>query len=114
MKTYWYRIEVVVSPETYCYFGCSALKESEILEALSTGRFVTLDELTYYDDAGNDHSWSEWDTNCVARIHLNPKFVVSLIPLVDHPRRRHSEGEASNLLKYPGSRKSEDPEDSHP
>jgi hypothetical protein len=114
MKTFWYRIEIIAGSESYCYFGCSSMTESEMGDALSQGRFVTLDELTYYDDEGTAHRWSEWDPNCVARISLNPKFVVSMIPLVDHPRKRQGDGEVSTLLKYPGNRRSDETDDTHP
>ena len=110
MAENWYRVEIIAGPETYCYFGRTAMEELELMEALSAGKFVKLEELTYYDDQGEAHSWSEWDPNCIARIHLNPKFVVSIIPLSDHPRKRKTDGEPSALLKYPGASRNDDTE----
>jgi hypothetical protein len=100
MAGHWYRIEVVAGGETHCYFGSSAFAERDLVQRIQTGEFVLLDQLTYYDEDGDARPWTEWDPAYLPRIHLNPRFVVSILPLSGDPRNRDREG--SVVLNYPG------------
>ena len=102
MSVNWYRVEIMSGQDTYCYFGSSKLSEKELVEALSRQEFIQLGNLTYFDEQGEPKRWSEWDPHYHSRVHLNPKFVVSLIPMVDDPRQ--AEGTGNKVLKYPATR----------
>lgn len=102
MATNWYRVEVLAGAETHCYFGSSNLRESELLSAVQEGRFVVLDDLTFYDEDGEAKAWTDWDPNYIPRIHLNPRFLVSLIPLANDPRTSDQDGREPVVLRYPG------------
>ena len=99
MNANWYRIEIMTGNETYCYFGKSKLVEKELVESLGKGEFVTLDDLTYFDEEGNARRWTEWDPHYRARIHLNAQHVVSVMPMPEDPKQGQTEG--SKLLHYP-------------
>ena len=102
MKKHWYRVEMMTAGETYSYIGSSRLPESEVVKLLGQGHFVELDDLTYFDEEVKPRRWTEWDRHCVSRIHLNPRYVLSVLPLVDDPRQKPGDG--SKVLKYPDTR----------
>ncbi len=105
MATFWYRVEILAGAETHCYFGTTQLGEAELLAQLGQGRYVVLEDLTYYDEEGAARPWTEWDPNYIPRIHLNPRYVVSIIPLANDPRKRTgTEGAEPVLLRYPGGK----------
>jgi hypothetical protein len=102
---HWYRVEVLAGSDTHCYFGSSKLTEAQVLEALKEGTFIELDDLTYYDEDGEPRPWTEWDPNAYPRIHLNAKYVLTMIPLQEDPRKK-SDG-TNNVLTYPGTKQEE-------
>lgn len=105
MAKYWYRVELMTmltTGESYSYIGSSAFSEPELVEKLGQNAFVQLNDLTYFDEEGVPRRWSEWDHHTVSRIHLNPRYVVSILPLVEDPRAKPGDG--SKLLEYPGIR----------
>jgi hypothetical protein len=102
MAKHWYRVEMMTVGETYSYIGSSPMTEPELTERLSRNAFVELDDLTYFDEEGKPRRWSEWDRHCTPRIHLNPRYVLSVLPLVDDPRKKPGDG--SKVLKYPDNR----------
>jgi len=110
MSVHWYRVEIQAGMETYCYFGQTALTEQEMVEALNRDEFVQLNDITYFDDGGEPRRWTDWDPHFQPRILLNPKFVVSILPLVDDPKKPSDGGEGSKLLQYPNSRPPSGPE----
>ena len=105
MKKHWYRVEVLAGSETHCYFGSSALTEGQVLSALKEGTFVELDDLTFYDEEGEPRPWTGWDPNAYPRIHLNAKYVLTMIPLKEDPRKPG--GTTNKVLTYPGNRPEE-------
>ena len=108
MAKHWYRVEVAAGGETHCYFGTSPRVESELVKAIEAREFVLLDNLTYFDEDGQARTWTEWDPHYLPRIYLNPRHVVSVMCLVDDPRKRDVDG--NKVLKYPGSAKDKDEE----
>jgi hypothetical protein len=102
MARHWYRVELMTAGDSYSYIGSSPMSESEMVERLSRNAFVELEDLTYFDEEGKPRRWSEWDPHCVSRIHLNPRYVLSILPLVEDPRAKSSDG--SKVLEYPGLR----------
>lgn len=102
MARHWYRVEMMTAGESYSYIGSSGLSEPVLVEKLGRNAFVELDDLTYFDEEGKPRRWSEWDHHCVSRIHLNPRYILSILPLVDDPRSKPGNG--SKVLKYPDNR----------
>ena len=102
MAKNWYRVEVSAGGETHCYFGTSERTESELVEALQSKSFLLLDDLTYFDEEGTARTWTEWDPHYLPRIYLNPHNVITVMCLVDDPRKV---GGDNNLLTYPGGPK---------
>lgn len=86
-KRYWYRAEMTSGPETFYIFGATTRPEQELLEALSRGEMILLEDLVYYDEEGHAKSWSEWDPHCQPRVYLNAKFLITLMPMVGDPRK---------------------------
>ena len=107
MKQYWYRVEIEAGSEAHCYFGSSDLTEQEFLEKIQSGSFIQLDNHIYYDEAGVPRSWTSWDPNAHSRIYFHPKYVMTVVPLKEDPRRRDGE---STVLAYPGGPSSGDKE----
>jgi hypothetical protein len=101
MNVNWYRIEMLSGQDTYCYFGSSKLSEKEMTEAIGQQKFIQLSNLTYFDEEGDPKRWSEWEPHYHSRVHLNPKFIISVIPMMDDPHQSESTG--NKVLKYPAS-----------
>ena len=102
-RTYnWYRVEMINGDETYCYFGSSPLNESEFIKRLQGTDYIELGSLVFFDEEAEAKSWSEWDPNYLPRVYLNPKYVISVIPLMDDPRKALDE--ESKILNLPGHR----------
>ena len=59
-----------------------------------------------FSEDGEARAWTEWDPQYLPRIHLNPKHIVSVMRLVDDPRKR--QGDGSKVLTYPGRRPDDD------
>lgn len=92
--------------DTYCYFGSSRMSEKEVIEAIGRKEFIQISNLTYFDEEGNPKRWAEWDPQYHSRAHLNPEFIISIIPMVEDPRQ--GEGTGNKVLKYPASQSSEE------
>jgi len=106
MALNWYRAEVIAGTETHCYFGSSSMSEEALVRTIQAGEFILLNDLTYFDEDGEARAWTEWDPQYLPRIHLNPKHIVSVMRLVDDPRKR--QGDGSKVLAYPGGRPDDD------
>ena len=102
MANHWYRVEVLAGAETHHYFGSSALGEERMMGEITEGKFISLDDLTFYDEDGEAKAWTDWDPNYIPRIHLNPRYVVTVIPLSHDPRHTAREGDEPVMLRYPG------------
>ena len=98
-KIRWYRVELLNGDETYCFFGSSLLTEEEFVGKLSRQEYVMLENLVYFDEEQEPKSWAEWDPMLQPRVHLNPRFVVSLLPLTGDPR--HQPGSDNKILSLP-------------
>jgi hypothetical protein len=85
---YWYRIEMLSGDHTYCFFGSCLQDESALMTALAQGEWVLAEDLVYFDEQDRAQGWSEWDPNYFARIHLNPSYVISVMPMLDDPRKK--------------------------
>ncbi len=98
MQRTWYRAEMTAGPETFCVFGSSVQPEKDMVESLQAGVLVLLEDLVFYDEEGVARSWSEWDPHCQPRMYLNPKFLISLMPMVGDPRNM---GKGDKVLNLP-------------
>jgi hypothetical protein len=99
MQKNWFRIEVFTPQETYWYVGSSPLDEGALLKALNSSAFIQLNDLTYFDEEGRPRRWTEWDPHCQPTIHINPRYVLSILPLVGDPHKKP--GDSSKVLHYP-------------
>ena len=104
----WFRIEVSAGGETHCYFGTSSQVETDFVKAIEANEYVLLEELTYFDEDGKARGWTEWDPHYLPKIYLNPSHVVSVMCLVDDPRKRDRDG--NKVLKYPSTIKGKEEE----
>ncbi|MEM7391513.1 MAG: hypothetical protein AAF492_04120 [Verrucomicrobiota bacterium] len=97
---FWYRVELMNGDETYCFFGSSTLTEDQFVKKLSSLEYVMLENLVYFNEDQEPRSWAEWDPMLQPRVHLNPKYVVSLLPLNGDPRKQP--GTENKILSLPG------------
>lgn len=86
-QRYWYRVEMLSGSDTYCFFGSCKLPEKELMQALQENKWTLIEDLIYFDENDRAQGWSEWDPNYLARIHLNPQYVVSVMPMLEDPRK---------------------------
>ncbi len=86
--------------ETFCVFGSSNLSESEAAAALGRREMVLLEDLVYYDEEGRARSWSEWDPHCQPRVYINPKYLVTLMPMVGDPRTMSAGLKILNMPRF--------------
>ena len=84
---FWYRIKILEGENTYTYVGSSTLNEEEFIAKLKKDDFIILSNLVYYDQMGKIKSLSEWDPTMKSKVYLNPKYIVSVIPLTGDPRK---------------------------
>lgn len=98
----WFRVEMQSGIDPYFFFGSTSMDESAVIEQLQNGKYVTLEDLVYFDENDTIHGWSEWDPCCKARVHLNPRHLVSIMPMHGDPRKKRG-GDGSNLLRLPGT-----------
>jgi len=96
----WYRAEMNSGPETFCVFGSSPLPELEITAILGRGEMILLEDLVYYDEEGRARSWSEWDPHCQPRVYINPKYLVTLMPMVGDPRTMSAGLKILNMPRF--------------
>ena len=57
------------------------------MRALQENKWTLIEDLIYFDENDRAQGWSEWDPNYLARIHLNPQYVVSVMPMLEDPRK---------------------------
>jgi hypothetical protein len=100
MQRTWYRVEMNAGPETFCVFGSSVLAEKEMCNQMNAGNIVLLEDLVYYDEEGIAKSWSDWDPHCQPRIYLNPKFLVSIMPMIGDPRTMEAGTKILNMPHF--------------
>lgn len=86
--------------ETFCVFGSSHLSESEAAASLGRGDMILLEDLVYYDEEGRARSWSEWDPHCQPRVYINPKYLVTLMPMVGDPRTMSAGLKILNMPRF--------------
>lgn len=104
MAKYWYQAEMMNGGgDPLWYLGSSNLDLPEITGEISAGRFVCLDDLVYFNDQDKAISWSEWDPLYTSQVSLNPRYIVSIMPLADDPRKKSRE--EGVLLRLPSSRR---------
>lgn len=103
-KKYWYKVEVMPLDEVLLYIGCTSMGEKDLLAALSANQYLYLEDLVYVGEDDTVRSWTEWDPNCQSRVYLNPRYLVSLLPLAGDPRLQGRGTQESNLLRLPSTR----------
>jgi hypothetical protein len=101
MKRHWYRVEMLSGHDTYLYFGSTTLNEASLMKQLGAGGFVLLEDLVYFDDNERIQGWSEWDPHYLARVYLNPTYVISIMPMAED-LRKESSGD-NTLLQLPNA-----------
>lgn len=101
-RIYWYRLEILNGDESYCFFGSSLYAEDEFVRRLNSQEYLRLDNIIFYDEEGEAKSWAEWDPNYIPRAYVNPRYVVSLMPLAADPRKSQG-GFDSKILNLPGT-----------
>ena len=74
--------------DTYCFFGSCTEDEATLAQNLSTGTWTLLEDLVYFDGQDRAQGWADWNPNYLARIHLNPAYVISVMPLHADPREK--------------------------
>jgi len=104
MAKYWYQIEVFTGVGDPIWYVGSTEKDLEALNGLlSEGRAISLGDLVYFNEEDRAMSWSEWDPLYMSQICVNARYVVSIMPLAEDPRK--SSREDGVLLRLPSSRR---------
>ena len=98
---FWYRVELQSGNEPYCYFGRSQDAEPDILSKLESGAYIRLEDIVYFDEDQAARSWTDWDANFVPRILINPRYVISIMPMSGDPRMTGSTDH--KILNLPGA-----------
>ena len=101
MQRHWYRVEMTSGIENFYMWGSSSLDEDALMAKMNDGAFVMLDDLIYFDEEGNAKGWSEGDPQCKPRVHLNSRFLISLMPLIGDPRKMAASDANPKVLSLP-------------
>jgi hypothetical protein len=90
MATHWYRVDVLEGQKTRAIIGTSELEPSRLVAKLSGDDYLVLNDLSYRDNKNCIVPFSEWDPRLGSIIYINPRQVVSVVPLVGDPRSNDS------------------------
>ena len=103
MSVYWYRVEILSGDEPNFYFGSHEGDPDALLKTLTSGHPFRLRDTFYYDENNAARSWRDWDPNYDGSIIINAQHVISIMPMLNDPRKRGNEGGSGNrpVLDFP-------------
>jgi hypothetical protein len=81
----WFKVKIQEGHSEYTYVGSSTLSSEEIVEHVTQGKFIRLDNLVYMD-RGEVKDWATWDNREIPTIHINPKVIIAIQPFKADPR----------------------------
>jgi hypothetical protein len=82
----WFKVEVVESREgrSYQWVGASEDSPQEIVRKATSGEYIRLDNLRYWD-RGTVRKWEEWDPTVIPSVYINPASIVSIMQFKGDP-----------------------------
>jgi len=102
MNVFWYRVETLCGEEPNFYFGSHEEDPDALLKILTNGNPFRLRDTFYYDENNGPRSWRDWDPNYDGSVIINPRHVVSIMPMLNDPRKRGSGGSGNRpVLDFP-------------
>ena len=81
----WFKVSINKSPEEYTYVGCSSLSLEVLISKISSGEYIRLDNLLYWD-RGVVKEWAEWDKSVIPSVFINPHYVTDVMQFIRDPR----------------------------
>lgn len=89
---YWYQVYMEYGSSGTSYAGYSVLTEREFIKLLQGTEPILLSGLVGMDTMGRFKSLSEDAAFLTDTVYINPKYIVSVMPLKGDPRVQSSKG----------------------